>query len=53
MAKVFLLDMSNLAGALRAVSFLGLGLSLIAVGFLYRRFVFPPAAPAAASPDGD
>jgi uncharacterized membrane protein len=36
--KVFLLDMAGLAGLWRVVSFLGLGLALIALGTLYRRF---------------
>ena len=48
-AKVFLIDMSELTGILRAVSFMGLGLTLVGVGWLYRRFVFPPAAPAQAA----
>jgi uncharacterized membrane protein len=37
--KVFLFDMSGLTGLYRATSFLGLGLSLVAIGFLYQRFV--------------
>ncbi|SNS25010.1 MULTISPECIES: DUF2339 domain-containing protein [unclassified Azospirillum] len=40
-AKVFLLDMSGLDGVPRILSFLGLGLSLIGVGWVYQRFVFP------------
>src|SRR5690606_13900932 len=39
-AKVFLLDMSDLTGLLRVASFLGLGIALLALGFLYRRYVF-------------
>ena len=42
-AKVFLWDMSGLTGLLRAVSFLGLGGTLLAIGFVYQRFVFPAA----------
>jgi uncharacterized membrane protein len=38
--KVFLYDMGDLTGLLRVASFLGLGLALIGLGFLYRRFVF-------------
>ena len=38
-AKVFLVDMSGLVGLWRVVSFLGLGLTLIGVGAVYRRFV--------------
>ncbi len=35
-AKVFLLDMANLQGLLRAVSFIGLGLCLVALGWLFQ-----------------
>ncbi|MGL5164950.1 MAG: DUF2339 domain-containing protein [Afipia sp.] len=47
--KVFLIDMSNLTGAYRAFSFIGLGLVLVAIGWLYQRILFkqtktPPAA---------
>ena len=35
--KVFLVDMSNLEGIARAASFIGLGLSLIGISFLYQR----------------
>lgn len=41
-AKVFLIDMSAIDGIFRALSFLGLGATLIAVGFFYQRYVFPP-----------
>jgi len=44
-AKVFLLDMSGLSGVPRILSFLGLGLSLIGVGWIYQRFVFPRPTP--------
>lgn len=37
--KVFLLDMSALTGALRAFSFIGLGLSLLLIGRLYQRIL--------------
>ncbi|MEH2512401.1 putative membrane protein [Nitrobacteraceae bacterium AZCC 1564] len=51
--KVFLIDMSNLTGAYRAFSFIGLGLVLVAIGWLYQRLLFrqtvPPATPAAGS----
>lgn len=46
-AKVFLLDMSGLDGVPRILSFLGLGLSLIGVGWVYQRFVFQRPAPSA------
>ncbi len=36
--KVFLFDMSKLDGLLRAISFLGLGASLIGLGFLFQRY---------------
>lgn len=43
--KVFLSDMENLEGILRALSFIGLGAVLIGVGYFYQRYVFPrPAA---------
>ncbi len=38
--KVFLWDMANLAGLYRVGSFVGLGLPLLAVGYVYRRFVY-------------
>lgn len=38
--KVFLIDMSNLTGAWRAFSFIGLGLVLVAIGWLYQRILF-------------
>lgn len=38
-AKVFLIDMSALTGALRAFSFIGLGLTLIAIGRFYQRIL--------------
>jgi uncharacterized membrane protein len=37
--KVFLVDMGGLVGLWRVLSFLGLGLTLIALGAVYRRFV--------------
>jgi uncharacterized membrane protein len=36
-AKVFLSDMAELSGVLRALSFLGLGGALIGIGYAYRR----------------
>jgi uncharacterized membrane protein len=38
-AKVFAVDMSGLTGLWRVLSFLGLGLALIGLGTVYRRFV--------------
>lgn len=47
--KVFLFDMSTLTGILRVLSFFGLGIVLLAVGWLYQRLVFPRAAAQGAS----
>lgn len=47
--KVFLVDMADLTGLLRVASFLGLGIALLALGFLYRRYVFGDTAPVADS----
>ena len=47
--KVFLWDMSELDGLWRVLSFLGLGLSLIGLGAVFRRFVVTPAVIAEAS----
>ncbi|MDO8351843.1 MAG: DUF2339 domain-containing protein [Aestuariivirga sp.] len=40
--KVFLWDMSSLEGLYRIASFIGLGLSLVGIGWLYQRFVQKP-----------
>ena len=47
--KAFLIDMSTLTGAYRALSFMGLGIVLVAIGWLYQRILFrrqatPPRA---------
>jgi uncharacterized membrane protein len=54
--KAFLIDMSSLTGVYRALSFMCLGLVLVAIGWVYQRILFsrrkaqPPAvAPAAES----
>jgi uncharacterized membrane protein len=44
--KVFLVDMSDLTGIYRALSFLGLGAVLIGIGWFYQRLLFPKAAAA-------
>ena len=50
--KAFLIDMSALTGVYRALSFMCLGLVLVAIGWLYQRILFrrqavaTPAAPA-------
>jgi uncharacterized membrane protein len=41
-SKVFLIDASDLTGLYRVASFLGLGLSLIGIGYLYQRLLFRP-----------
>ena len=38
--KVFLIDMSNLEGVWRALSFMGLGAVLIGIGLVYQRLLF-------------
>ncbi|MEX3008237.1 DUF2339 domain-containing protein [Hoeflea sp. TYP-13] len=38
-AKVFVVDMSNLTGFLRALSFIGLGGVLVAIGLVYQRLL--------------
>jgi uncharacterized membrane protein len=40
-AKVFLVDMAHLAGIWRALSFIGLGLVLVGIGYVYQRLLFP------------
>lgn len=54
-AKVFLFDMSELEGVLRALSFIGLGIVLIGIGLFYQRMLrlgaaSPQHAEAPASP---
>lgn len=46
--KVFLFDLAGLEGALRALSFIGLGAALIAIGLVYQKLVF--ARPRGAAP---
>jgi uncharacterized membrane protein len=52
--KAFLIDMSTLTGVYRALSFMCLGLVLVAIGWFYQRVLFrrqvPPAVPAASPP---
>ena len=44
--KVFLIDISTLTGVYRALSFMCLGLVLVAIGWLYQKILFRrPAAP--------
>lgn len=44
-AKVFVLDMAALTGVLRAASFMGLGVALIGIAYLYQRVVFRRETP--------
>jgi len=51
--KAFVIDMSTLTGVYRALSFICLGLVLVAIGWLYQRILFrrhPPPVPASTSP---
>ncbi|MEE9589089.1 MAG: DUF2339 domain-containing protein, partial [Hyphomicrobiaceae bacterium] len=50
--KVFIFDMSALTGFLRALSFLGLGLALLGVGYLYQRIVLKQRGTTQASAAG-
>jgi uncharacterized membrane protein len=45
--KAFVIDMSTLTGVYRALSFMCLGLVLVAIGWLYQRILFRRQAPAA------
>jgi uncharacterized membrane protein len=44
--KVFLLDVAGLGGFYRIASVFGMGVCLLAIGWLYQRFMQRPAAPA-------
>ena len=52
--KAFMVDMSTLTGVYRAFSFIGLGLVLVAIGWLYQKILFrrhlPPTMPASPNP---
>ena len=41
--KVFLIDMSDLTGIYQALSFIGLGIVLLGIGWFYQRLLFSPA----------
>ena len=50
--KVFLVDLPNLTGIYQALSFIGLGVVLLGIGWFYQRLLFPrtrPSAPAAST----
>ncbi len=48
--KAFLIDMSSLTGIWRALSFMGLGLVLVGIGWFYQRILFRARAAQAAPP---
>jgi uncharacterized membrane protein len=48
--KVFLIDMRDLTGIFQGLSFIGLGIVLLGIGWLYQRLLFPRRAGAGASP---
>ncbi|MDN8896712.1 DUF2339 domain-containing protein, partial [Staphylococcus aureus] len=49
--KVFLVDLAGLSGPFRALSFIGLGLALVGIGWLYQRLLFSKErSPAGGSP---
>jgi uncharacterized membrane protein len=52
-AKVFLFDMAELEGVLRAFSFIGLGAVLIGIGLFYQRLLTGAAARRDAVPGGE
>jgi len=50
--KAFVIDMSALTGVYRALSFIGLGLVLVTIGWLYQKILFRRRAPPVAAPQG-
>ncbi len=50
--KVFLRDMSGLAGLWRVASFFGLGISLVGIGFVYQQFMYRKQTSGVAPPTG-
>jgi uncharacterized membrane protein len=50
--KAFMIDMSTLTGVYRALSFMCLGLVLVAIGWLYQRILFRRQAPPPEAPTG-
>jgi uncharacterized membrane protein len=48
--KVFFVDMADLKGLYQALSFIGLGVVLLGIGWLYQRLLFPRRAGAGAAP---
>jgi uncharacterized membrane protein len=43
--KVFLVDMRGLTGIWQSLSFIGLGVVLLGIGWLYQRLLFPRRRP--------
>jgi uncharacterized membrane protein len=48
--KVFLVDMRDLTGIYQGLSFIGLGIVLLGIGWLYQRLLFPRRTSPGASP---
>jgi uncharacterized membrane protein len=48
--KVFVLDLAGLTGIWRALSFIGLGIVLMGIGYLYQRLLFARRPPGATAP---
>ncbi|HEY0440502.1 MAG TPA: DUF2339 domain-containing protein, partial [Xanthobacteraceae bacterium] len=46
--KVFVYDLAGIGGIWRSLSFIGLGLVLVGIGWLYQRLLFPPRPQAVA-----
>ena len=51
-AKIFIIDMSDLEGLLRVASFMGLGLSLLGLAWLHRRMQNKQTAESVSGPSG-
>ena len=43
--KVFVIYLANLVGAMRAFSFIGLGLALVGIGLAYQKWIAPRPSP--------
>ena len=52
-AKVFLLDTAGLTGLWRALSFIGLGLPLVGIAYLYQYLLFAKRPPPDATDPAD
>jgi len=48
--KVFIVDLAHLEGVTQALSFIGLGLALVGIGFAYQKLLAGRAPPATAGP---